>query len=134
MLNKIKQIFGGYQKEIDELRQSRECYKIDLEYAQESVDALTKELDSLKQTMDKQSSTDPWFALVAEGLDPVKGIGTTLDWNEAFIQYLKDSGLTDGDEYIAIQKWIAILHEDTIEKIENRIIERSDIIKPSKFS
>lgn len=134
MLKTLKNIFGGYKKQIESLATQLEQTTTQLIDVTTENRQMSVQLDELKQLLDKQNSITPWFTIVAEGIDPIKGIETRMDWNEAFTQYLKDSGLGDSDEFLAIQKWIAMLHEDTIVKLEQRIIENSDLIKQNKYT
>jgi len=75
---------------------------------------------------DKQNSSEPWVIVVGESIDPIKGIEIKLDWNEAFIQYLKENGITAKDEDVAVQKWLAMLYADLMDKFEQKIIDDSD--------
>lgn len=81
----------------------------------------------------KRNSTDPWVEVIGESVDPVKGIEIKLDWNEAFIQYLKDNGIKGKDEDAIVQKWLAFLYQDLVDKFEEKIINDSDIITPNEF-
>lgn len=74
----------------------------------------------------KKAGTEPWVEVRSAGLDPVKGIQIELDWNEAFIQYLKDNGMTGRDEDTIVQKWLAFLYEDLINNLEQKVIDKSD--------
>ena len=47
---------------------------------------------------DKYTSTEPWVEIKSDTVDPIHGIQIKLDWNPAFVQYLKDNGITGKDE------------------------------------
>jgi hypothetical protein len=70
----------------------------------------------------KRNSTEPWVEIKSDGIDPVKGIQIELDWNEAFIQYLKEAGIKGPNEDAIVQKWIAFLYQDLIERLEEEAI------------
>lgn len=134
MLQTIKNIFGGYKKQINALQfQLQESNELNGEL-EHKVKSQSVEISQFKAQLDHHNSIEPWFVIEAKGLDPIRGIKTNMDWNDAFIQYLKDSGFKDGDEFLAIQKWILILHEDTISKIEDRLLENSTLIKENQFT
>lgn len=79
-----------------------------------------------KDYEEKRNSPIPWVEVIGESIDPIKGIEIKLDWNDAFIQYLKDNGISGKDEDVAIQKWLAMLYQDLIEKFDQKIIDNSD--------
>ena len=73
----------------------------------------------------RRTSVDPWFRLESSGLDPIKGMSVELDWNEAFIQHLKDAGHGSRNENVIIQKWMAMLYTHLIDSLEAEAIEES---------
>jgi hypothetical protein len=81
----------------------------------------------------RRNGTEPWVEIKSERIDPVKGIQIELDWNDAFIQYLKDSGITGRDEETVVQRWIAFLYQDLLEKLEQQVIDNSDKKRPGDF-
>jgi hypothetical protein len=86
-----------------------------------------------KEHEDKKNSPEPWVEVIGESIDPVRGIEIRLDWNDAFIQYLKESGINSKDEDAAVQKWLAYLYQDLMEKFEQRIIDNSDKKSESEY-
>ena len=86
-----------------------------------------------KEHEDKKNSPEPWVEVIGESIDPVRGIEIRLDWNDAFIQYLKESGINSKDEDAAVQKWLAYLYQDLMEKFEQRIIDNSDKKTESEY-
>ena len=134
MIQTIKNIFGGYSKQIKVLQNKLNAAQEYNEELQNEIKSQSIQIQSYQKKIDKHNNIEPWFTIVAEGLDPIRGIQTTMDWNDAFLQYLKDSGFADKDEFIKKKKWILILHEDTISKIEERIIENSTLIKENQFT
>ena len=71
--------------------------------------------DYLKKEEEKKAlasgkyGDEPWVDVKAAVIDPEKGAKIELDWNDAFINYLKDYGYTGVDENAIIQKYIAVL-------------------------
>lgn len=101
--------------------------KLQLEQELETASSeLTVLREQVKEHEDKKNSPEPWVEVIGESIDPVRGIQIKLDWNDAFIQYLKENGITGKDEDTAIQKWLALLYHDLINNLEQRIIDNSD--------
>lgn len=105
--------------------------------ATEKLDEANKELSVLReihqQYEDRRNSPEPWIEVIGESIDPVRGIEIRLDWNDAFIQYLKENGITGKDEDVIVQKYVAFLYQDLIDKFEQRIIDNSDKITVSDY-
>ena len=62
---------------------------------------------------------EPWVDINGIVEDPKHGIKVDLDWNDAFIEYLRDNGITGVDEEIIVQKWITMLYRDLMEQGQN---------------
>lgn len=62
-------------------------------------------------------STDPWVDVMADVKDS-NGLGVRLEWNDAFIAFLKENGINGTDEEQTVQKYIALLLRDTADKLE----------------
>ena len=62
-------------------------------------------------------STDPWVDVIADVKDS-NGLGVRLEWNDAFIVFLKENGINGTDEEQIVQKYIALLLRDTADKLE----------------
>lgn len=81
----------------------------------------------------KREGTEPWVEIKSADYSEVKGINIELDWNEAFIQYLKDNGIKGKDEDTIVQKWLAFLYQDLIERLEQKVIDSSDKPRVNDF-
>lgn len=62
-------------------------------------------------------STDPWVDVIADVKDS-NGLGVRLEWNDAFIAFLKENGITGADQEQVVQKYIALLLRDTADRLE----------------
>lgn len=80
-----------------------------------------------------KNSTEPWVEIKSSSVDPVKGLMIELDWNDAFVQYLKDNGIQGRDDETLVQKWVALLYENLINGLEEQAVENSDKIKVSDY-
>lgn len=83
---------------------------------------LLAERERVKKTQDEyiermKLSTDPWVEVIADVKDS-NGLGVRLEWNDAFINYLKENGINGTDQEQVIQKYIALLLRDAADKME----------------
>lgn len=119
------------------LEENIEKERMAKEEAEQQLHTAQAELTILReqsaQYESKRNSPEPWVEVTGESIDPVKGIEIRLDWNEAFIQYLKENGITAKDEDMAVQKWLALLYQDLIEKFESKILDNKDRQTESDF-
>ena len=74
----------------------------------------------------RRTGTEPWVEIKSAVIDPVKGIQIELDWNGAFVQYLRDNGMTGQDDETIVQKWLAFLYEDLVNRLEDQVINTTD--------
>lgn len=65
-----------------------------------------------------KESDSPWVNIVGEEIDAKKGIKIELDWNDAFIQYLINAGITGPSDEVIVQKWLAMLYKNLMENME----------------
>lgn len=118
------------ESRLDQLEHQLMAEKEDKQKLSHELEEATEELTFLRKIHEdhelKRNSPEPWVEVIGESIDPVKGIEIKLDWNDAFIQYLKENGITAKDEDTAVQKWLAYLYEDLISKFEQKVIENSD--------
>lgn len=91
----------------------------------EAVRLVQEEEERLREEYenDPHNSAEPWVEIVGDTIDPVKGISIQMDWNEAFIEYLQDQGFHGIDEDEIVQKWLAMLHADLSNKLNNNIMD-----------
>ena len=73
--------------------------------------AREKFVDLMKQ------SPEPWVELVSLRVDSQGRIKTEVDWNDAFIQKLKDEKYEGITEEELIQKWLLLVMANTTEEI-----------------
>lgn len=73
----------------------------------------------------RRNGTDPWVEIRSAVIDPVKGIQIELDWNPAFVEYLRDNGMNGQNEETVVQKWLAFLYEDLINRLEDQVINNT---------
>ena len=74
----------------------------------------------------RRNGSEPWVEIKSAVVDPVKGIQIELDWNAAFVEYLRENGLTGQDDETIVQKWLAFLYEDLVNRLEDHVINNTD--------
>jgi hypothetical protein len=126
----IEDNINNLMNKVDALNIAFGDTKIELDKANIELESYRKQDE---EDDEKRNGTTPWVEIKSDSVDPVKGIQIELDWNDAFIQYLKDSGLSAKDDDSLVQKWIAMLYVDLLDKFEQQHIDDSDIIGNSEF-
>ena len=64
-----------------------------------------------------KDSPEPWVDL--QGYTETKqGLKITLDWNNAFIDHLRDEGMTGVDEDQIVHRWLAMLMQNVATETE----------------
>ena len=48
--------------------------------------------------------------------DPKRGVKISLDWNQEFVDYLRENGVLGEDDEVVVQKWITMLFRDILEE------------------
>lgn len=64
-------------------------------------------------------SDEPWVEMVGTTVDPEKGIKVELNWNTAFINYLRDGGVPGASEEECAQRWLAMIAKDVDGRYED---------------
>lgn len=65
----------------------------------------------------------PWVEIKSADYDVVKGFRIELDWNQAFVEQLRDGGIQGRDDDAIVQKWIAMLYQDLAEELEQKVVD-----------
>lgn len=126
----MEQRMAAVEKRIEDERVAKEAAERELEEATQVVNMYRarEEADEAKR-----NGTEPWIEIKSADFDPVRGIHIELDWNVAFVQYLKDSGIKARDDETIVQKWLAFLYEDLIGRLEQKVIDNSDKPRVNDF-
>lgn len=119
-----------YSKALEGEREAKKQLEHELTEAKEEVGLFRskKAEDELRR-----NGKEPWVEIKSADYSEVKGIQIELDWNDAFIQYLKDNGMKGRDDEIIVQKWLAFLYQDLIEKLEQKLVNNSDKPRVSDY-
>lgn len=73
-----------------------------------------------------KESAEPWVDVIGQTQDE-QGVRTELDWNDAFVDYLRKNGITGVDDDQMVQKWLALLLRDVADDLDgsNNAVGRS---------
>jgi len=72
-----------------------------------------------------KKSSEPWVDVIGF-TETNSGVRVELDWNDAFVIYLKENGVTGADDEQIIQKWVALLLRDIADRMEERMSDSAD--------
>ncbi len=61
----------------------------------------------------QRMSSEPWVEVVGEKIEESGRIELQLDWNAAFIKYLRLNGFRGATDDVLVQSWLAALERDT---------------------
>lgn len=79
------------------------------------------------QYVDKmKTSKDPWVEVVGAVENTPEGVRIALEWNDAFVAYLKNQGINGTDEETVVQHWVTLILRDMAEQMEENKPEESD--------
>lgn len=70
-------------------------------------------VDQMKQ------SSEPWVDVVG-WTETDQGVKVELEWNDAFVDYLRASGVSGADDEQIVQKWVTLLLRDMADQMEER--------------
>lgn len=73
-----------------------------------------------------KASDEPWVDFEGTVRDTEHGQRIQLEWNDAFIVYLREAGIDGTDEEQVVQKYIALLMRDMTDRVEDRYENDSD--------
>lgn len=82
-----------------------------------------KSRDSYVERM--KTSDEPWVDIIGF-VDTPQGVRVELDWNGAFVAYLRENGVRGTDDEQVVQRWITLLLRDMAEQMEEEIPEQSE--------
>jgi len=66
-----------------------------------------------------KASPDPWVDIIG-WVRTDAGVKVELDWNDAFVDYLRVNGIKGTDDEQTVQKWVTLLLRDMADDMEER--------------
>jgi hypothetical protein len=82
-------------------------------------------VEKAKDVDQRKNSSVPWVDINTADFDLSTGFKIDLDWNDAFIAYLRQNGIKGQTDEIIVQKWLAFLYEDIVGRIEQDSVKES---------
>lgn len=64
-------------------------------------------------------STEPWVSIRSDKVDHEKGLQLELDWNEAFIKYLRANGVKGTKEEDVVAYWLTMINSQFLGQEED---------------
>jgi hypothetical protein len=123
-------------KEVEEFKQSIKAQIINemkdeqtLATEEATLRREEEEVERQKYFKKMQASPDPWVEIVT-WTNTDQGVKVSLEWNDAFIGFLKVEGITGADENQVVQKWVAMLLHNVADDMDNSITPEDE----SEFS
>lgn len=111
----------------DQLKMLREQIKQELIEELKDEETKRRELLARKKEEEKKAreeyvnkmkeSPEPWVDIFGMVNTP-QGIRIELEWNDAFIEYLRQSGIRGADDDAMVQKWVILLLRDMADDME----------------
>ena len=109
MISEIKKMVTA--EVMAELKENNALAEKEKEIAREQAD-----IDHQKYVDTMMKSDDPWVSFIGEVRDTEKGQRLEMEWNTAFVEFLREIGLTGADEEQLVQKYITALLYDMEER------------------
>jgi hypothetical protein len=63
-----------------------------------------------------KNSSEPWVSIIGDVEDAKKGLKLDLDWNDAFITYLRQNGIMGIKDEEVVARWVTTLHAQLLDE------------------
>lgn len=63
-------------------------------------------------------SDEPWVYIKSDVVDPVNGLKLDVDWNEAFIKYLRAQGVKGTKDEDVVSYWLTMINAQLMDSLE----------------
>lgn len=88
--------------------------------------AEAEEKARLEEEQRMKNSDEPWVEIRGIVEDKEKGIKIELDWNDAFVKYLRKNGYTGVDDDAVIQRYIAVLSKQVADDMADEQVNENE--------
>lgn len=76
---------------------------------------------TIKKKKKKKTTTppkeSPYVEIVGSDIDPRQGLKINLDWNDAFVDYLRQNGFKGTTDEAVVQLWLTHLYKNMIDRM-----------------
>ncbi len=79
----------------------------------------SEDVEYSKYVEKMKDSPDPWVDIIG-WVRTDEGVKIELEWNNAFVDYLRGNGIKGTDEDQVVQKWVTLLLRDMADQMEER--------------
>jgi len=105
---------------IDELKDERTRKMEEAKFRREEEDA-----EQQRYITKMKQSPDPWVDIIG-WVRTDEGVKIELEWNDAFVDFLRVEGIKGADDEQVVQKWVTLLLRDMADEMEERYQSDSD--------
>ena len=109
------------QEIMEELKEKKALEEKERQLRREQED-----IERLNYVALMKESDEPWVDFVGNVRDMKEGQRLEMDWNDAFIKYLRDNGIEGSDDEQVVQKYISLLLRDMTDQFEAHYETESD--------
>lgn len=104
---------------------------------QEMKDEQTRKMEESRIAREKQrkeyeeyvekmkASSEPWVDVTGWS-ETDQGVKVELEWNDAFVDYLRGNGVTGADDEQVVQRWVTLLLRDMADQMEEKTEDKSE--------
>lgn len=61
-----------------------------------------------------ENSDEPWVSIIGDAIDPKHGLKLDMDWNDAFVKYLRKNGVPGIRDEDVVGYWVTTLHQQLL--------------------
>ena len=92
---------------------------------------LIQEKERKRVLEELKSKEEPWVDIRGMVPDPEHGVKIELDWNDAFVKYLRANGIDGPTDDIVVQRWLEAISTEistdmAIDDAEKTLLEKSE--------
>jgi len=103
-------------------RKKRQLIDLQEEIRLEEELRLEEGVEEAKNNSEGKDSDKPWVNIVGDAVGE-EGLQISLDWNDAFIEYLKANGIVGKDETQIVQYWLAMIAQQQADRLSEEHLE-----------
>lgn len=115
---------------VENIKEQKESLEEKLENTTQELEEASSELQIHRSKAEadeaRRTGSEPWVEIKSDKIDDVKGIQIELDWNDAFVTYLRDNGVTAKTDEAVVQKWLLTLYQNIIHRMEDELVENTE--------